>query len=645
MVVAHNLLAMNAQRQFGVVTSDNKKSTEKLSSGYKINRAADDAAGLTISEKLRSQIRGLTQASSNCQDGVSFIQIADGALEEVHSMLDRMVELTVKASNGTNTDEDRAAIQKEISELTSEINRVHESSEFNTIKTFSDNGHSPDEDLNVAPIAALMAGEIDINSFVGAGGAVENVNGTSNAGDNSFPASYSGFVDFVKDSSNNAVNKLQSTYPELFKASSSNIGIGLTLKNDAVGGTLAYASLTMVSGGGSTGMQYTMNIDTADYDPTKYASMTAEEKADLSAVIAHEMTHLVMYDTLSSKMSGGDRFPKWFIEGMAQTASGDNGWVSYQISPTSTDAEKKNYMSQIVSMPYGAGYMGTMALGLEIERTTNPSATATSANIKSGLNKLFEEMVNQQKAGNGIDADAAINTVTGGKYTSFSDFADKFRAASPDLYKAFDDILQARGTTGGGSLLDDLNKSELDVFGTLNAAIPASYKLDPDHTGVMNSFGAAALPSVPLAGGGVGGGGSADNGEDIIIQAGAANRTEQQIALKRFDMSATAIFGSGMVNCSTQDLAKKSIATVNEGIARVSKVRSYYGAMQNRLEHTIKNLDNIVENTTAAESQIRDTDMASEMVKYTKNNILMQAGQAMMAQANQSTQGVLSLLQ
>lgn len=644
MVIAHNVLAMNAQRQFGIVSTDSKKNTEKLSSGYKINRAADDAAGLTISEKMRSQIRGLTQASTNCQDGVSFIQIADGALEEVHSMLDRMVELTVKASNGTNTDEDREAIQDEITALTSEINRVHESSEFNTIRTFSDNGHSPDEDFNSAPISALMSGEITIDSFIGSSGSVESITGTTTAGDNNFPASYTDFVNFVKDASSNAVNKLKSIYGELFKASSEDIGIGLTLKKEAPGGTLAYASVSMIGNGTSTGMQYTMNVDIADYDPTKFSQMSDTDKADLAAVIAHEMTHLVMYDTLSSKMVGSDRFPKWFIEGMAQTASGDNGWVSYQVSPSSSDTQKKNYMSQIASMPYGAGYMGTMALGLEIARVSNPSATADSANIKDGLNKLFKEMVDQQKAGNGIDADAAINSVTGGKYTSFSDFASKFSKASPDLFTAFDDILTARGS-GAGSLLDDLNKSEYAVFNTLNNTVPSSYKLDTDHSGVMNTFGAGSLPSVPMAGGGNGGGGSTDNGEDIIIQAGAQNATEQQIALKRFDMSSTAIFGSGMVNCSTQENAKNSIAVVNEGIARVSKVRSYYGAMQNRLEHTIRNLDNIVENTTAAESQIRDTDMATEMVKFSKNNILMQAGQAMMAQANQSTQGVLSLLQ
>ena len=133
MVVQHNMQAMNANRQLGVTTEGQKKVTEKLSSGYKVNRAADDAAGLTISEKMRSQIRGLTQASSNAQDGVSCVQTAEGALAEVHSMLQRMNELAVKASNGTNTSADRLAIEKEVSALSSEISRVAQSTQFNTL--------------------------------------------------------------------------------------------------------------------------------------------------------------------------------------------------------------------------------------------------------------------------------------------------------------------------------------------------------------------------------------------------------------------------------------------------------------------------------------------------------------------------------
>ena len=140
MVISHNLLAMNAQRQFNITGTQKKKSTEKLASGYKINRAADDAAGLAISEKMRMQIRGLDQGARNTQDGISLLQVADGALSEVHDMLHRMNELSIQAANGTNTDSDREAIQQEISQIKSEIDRISDTTEFNTRKLFKDDG-------------------------------------------------------------------------------------------------------------------------------------------------------------------------------------------------------------------------------------------------------------------------------------------------------------------------------------------------------------------------------------------------------------------------------------------------------------------------------------------------------------------------
>ena len=157
MVVQHNMTAMNSNRQLGVTTTSQAKVTEKLSSGYKINRAADDAAGLTISEKMRSQIRGLTQASTNAQDGVSCVQTAEGALSEVHSMLQRMNELAVKSANGTNTTADRVAIQKEVSALLCEIDRVKESTQFNTLSLL--NGNFSEGALKTVQVGAANKAE------------------------------------------------------------------------------------------------------------------------------------------------------------------------------------------------------------------------------------------------------------------------------------------------------------------------------------------------------------------------------------------------------------------------------------------------------------------------------------------------------
>jgi len=184
MVVQHNMQAMNANRQLGVTTDSQRKVTEKLSSGYKVNRAADDAAGLTISEKMRSQIRGLTQASSNAQDGVSVVQTAEGALTEVHSMLQRMNELAVKASNGTNTTADRVAIQSEISALTTEISRVAESTQFNTLDllkgTFNKDiqvgaANKSEQRINIT-ISAMSATGLAVNNVK-----VSTISGARNA--------------------------------------------------------------------------------------------------------------------------------------------------------------------------------------------------------------------------------------------------------------------------------------------------------------------------------------------------------------------------------------------------------------------------------------------------------------------------------
>lgn len=640
---------MNAQRQLGNVSTDIAKNTEKLSSGYRINRAADDAAGLSISEKMRKQIRGLSQASENSQHGVSFVQIADGALTEVHDMLDRMVELTVQAANGTNSSFDRSAIQKEIDQLTKEINRVQETTQFNKIPVFSENGHSPDEGIfnsNIISAAVLDTGSskftfayIDSNgqaSITESSAATGKVNNGLNKD----------FADFVVNAASSAASKIITAYPSLAKASS-NVKIGLNVQNiDGKNNTLASAQLSMRYTSEWTQMTYTMNIDSSDYNPASFSSMSDAQKADLAATIAHEMTHLIMQDTLTGGMIGDNTFPTWFIEGTAQTSSGDGGWVSGGITSGSTDNQVKNYMGKLDSLPYGAGYLATMALGYEVAKANNLGNSYNSETIKKGLDKLFETLISQGQKQN---LSTAINTATIGKYNSLQSFENSFKSGKADLLNDVKNILTQKNVSNNkesGSLLaGSLGEAQSVTFKPANITnvTGVKYVLDPAATAFANSFG-TGFPTVPQPVRGARHGVS-EGGEDINVHAGADADMTNKIAIKRYDISAMAIFDGDKVDVMTEDSATKSIDIVGMAKERVSRVRSYYGAIQNRLEHTIKNLDNVVENTTAAESQIRDTDMASEMVKYTKNNILKQAGQSMLTQANQSTQGVLSLLQ
>ena len=649
MVISHNLQAMNAQRQLGNVSTDIAKNTEKLSSGYRINRAADDAAGLSISEKMRKQIRGLSQASENSQHGVSFVQIADGALTEVHDMLDRMVELTVQAANGTNSSFDRSAIQKEIDQLTKEINRVQETTQFNKIPVFSENGHSPDEGIfnsNIISAAILDTGSSKFTfAYMDSTGNTVNTQETTATGKVNSGLNKD-FADFVVNAASSAAAKITSAYPSLATASS-NVTIGLNVQNiDGPNGTLASAQLSMRYTNAWTQMTYTMNIDSSDYNPASFDTMSDAQKADLAATIAHEMTHLIMQDTLTGGMIGDNRFPTWFIEGTAQTSSGDGGWVSGGITSGSIDNQVKNYMGKLDSLPYGAGYLATMALGYEVAKAQKSVSTVDSSTIKDGLNTLFDELVKQGQKQNLSDA---IKSATKGNYNSLQAFENSFKNGDSDLLNVVKSILTQKNASNNpesGSLLaGSLGEAQSVTFKPANITnvTGVKYVLDPAATAFANSFG-AGFPTVPQPVRGARHGVS-EGGEDINVHAGADADMTNKIAIKRYDISAMAIFGGDKVDVMTEDSATKSIDIVGMAKERVSRVRSYYGAIQNRLEHTIKNLDNVVENTTAAESQIRDTDMASEMVKYTKNNILMQAGQSMLTQANQSTQGVMSLLQ
>ncbi len=404
MVVQHNMQAANASRMLNITANAQAKSTEKLSSGYRINRAADDAAGLSISEKMRKQIRGLDQASTNAEDGVSAVQTAEGALTEVHSMLQRMNELAVQASNGTNSESDRSAIQSEIDQLTTEIDRVAETTKFNETYLLKGNGSDKTMTLNAhdAGLSGVTFGEV-------------------NPDDGTVSITFDG------------------TWTE---GNTKTIG----------------------------GKEYQIVADTA-------------------------------VDVVPDQVDAKDV----------------------------TDAEKIAAASKINKA------QAKILAGKEI---------ALASSVGADKDTQAE-----------LDDDDAPTKLTLGKVTTKN-------ALTFNLHV--------------GSDADMTNKINVNIE-----------RMDSAYLGI----------------------------KDLNVS----------------DDSGKA--------------ATYAIDAISDALQKVSDQRSSLGAIQNRLEHTIDNLDNVVENTTSAESRIRDTDMADEMVKYSKNNILTQAGQSMLAQANQSTQGVLSLLQ
>ncbi|MGN1083649.1 MAG: flagellin [Lachnospiraceae bacterium] len=539
MVVQHNMQAMNANRQLGIATGAVSKSTEKLSSGYRINRAADDAAGLAISEKMRSQIRGLNQASTNAQDGISLIQTAEGALNESHSILQRMRELSVQAANGTETDDDRSNLQDEISQLQDELDRIADTTEFNTMK--------------------LLDG-----SFSGAGA------GSSTAGPK--------FGIYDGD-------------------------LGAFVTSDVVGVTVK-ATTTATAGGESAvwnagGKELTLNLaQNKTYTQNEIDNLIKNAKQEDSTATASPANVAVKFANGVYTASGA-------VTSAATVAGTKATKVGTAIADFATSGVGADTID-ITANKYGADMNVTIEItwdaedGKEEAKVKTPAAYDMSADSPGNITAGTYELKLQ----------------TGKEYTS----------------EDIEGILQKAG---------------LDVSVTLKGATP-----DEPNT-IMMTNKEAAKTTVTLAGGtGLGdedaflGQANYDTSaatDGMKLQVGA--NYGQTISFNIDNMGATALGVNGSnVRVDDQEKAASSINAIDGAIEKVSKQRSALGAIQNRLEHTISNLDTAAENLQTAESRIRDVDMAKEMVEYSKNNILSQASQSMLAQANQSNQGVLSLL-
>lgn len=711
MVLNHNLAAMNANRNLGQVSVQLGKTSEKLSSGYRINRAGDDAAGLTISEKMRSQIRGLKRASQNAEDGISFVQTTEGALNEIHSLLQRGRELCVQAANDTNQEADRAAIAQEIEALNKEVDRIAQNTEYNTMKVF----HSGKETVNSAPLQKVKDMLLQHTCMV-------NVDITYDSQDWSAAISQAAGAgkSFTQEGIDKFTKQLKDTYlPSLLGSITSKLNFATpTMDNLQIGLKMTYENNSVLAYVSSNGTKYQLGVN------LKYLTQNGDTIAmteDLATTIAHEMTHAIMFDTTTNGMmgtGGADSFPMWFIEGTAQSIGGA---IDYCQELTKTgmlgDDEKiKNWLSKMTdtSDPYHAyaqGYIGTMYLGY----VAGGGGTVSSDTIASGTNKILSDVKN------GYSLSEAIYKNTNGTYKTLQDFENKFPQDAVGFTK---DLVGAIGT-GTGSIVSPnglsgdknslLNSGVTDDFFTLDedsdyvdnpyqqngknpyngggATQTGGLKQDGTQntdaspvwngpvdggstggtggtgiggstggtggTGTGGTGGAGSGGSTGGTGGtegstgGTGGTGSGGNsgggntggtanGNGIHLQVGA--QANQSIVVYQFAVS-TKQLGLDQISVDNYENATSAISSYDNAINDVSAIRSYYGAIQNRLEHTKANLDNIAENTQAAESRIRDADIATMMVAFSKYSILQQAGEAMLAQANQSKQGVLELLQ
>ncbi|MBM7664867.1 flagellin [Solibacillus kalamii] len=502
MRINHNIAALNTHRQLNAASTQQSKSMEKLSSGMRINKAGDDAAGLAISEKMRGQIRGLDMASKNAQDGISMIQTAEGALNETHDILQRMRELAVQAGNDTNTDSDRGEIQKEINQLTSEINRIGNTTEFNTKKLL--NGGK--EDLATTTVTAGVTevtgvtavtevkGEytLDLTGITGGNVVIdgETITSTANLAD----------TEAAIKANTNLANKYDFS------------GTGATFKLTQKTGNDTGATVDTTGATGVTGTGFTEDT----------AGVTGVTGVTAVAAVAGKFS----FDLDISKLSDGQKLTIGDDE-YEFKADGSGDFKDFAELQTAIGADGKYTAAQTDNT-----ITLTQATGTESDAAAPQVAVKTGDNFTANLQIGANESQSMGITINDMRASALKITGTGDGFTSTKDVSN--------------------GTDSTGT------ESGLDVSSAANAA--------------------------------------------------------------------------------------KAITTIQSAIDTVSAERSKLGANQNRLEHTINNLNTSSENLTAAESRIRDVDMAKEMMEQTKNSILSQAAQAMLAQANQQPQGVLQLL-
>ncbi len=572
MVVQHNLKAMNSNRMLGVTQKTVAGSTEKLSSGYKINRAADNAAGLSISEKMRKQIRGLTQASANAEDGISSVQTAEGALQEVTDMLQRMNELAVQAANGTNSVTDRQYIQDEVDQLVTEIDRVAETTKFNETYLLKGDGTKATTKAFTSNYAVTYASNLGTNKA----NVEKKVNYTGESN-----------VYFVNTSSVKVANP---SMPITADVVSKGDDVTKYLQSTKAGqnGKLDSAAIN------STAYTAFKNVDISEVETVSATSATNDSKLLYMDGVISATNDAYILDTETNSVI---RVQKGQDLSEYMSISDDKSSASMKEQYRMLDEVVTDDASTTALNGTG-GNLGQTTFGHKLQGTAVKTADIQTKNEF----KLAEEAKKLYDADGKEVSGVALNKYfdengqyTGGLYSDSQATKAVLSDNDPNVDTA---------KNGEDKISTYITKNYADVTADLSFSLHVgadSARTNKIHTNIQ-SMSSAAL--------------------------GVNKLSSKLVGI---------VDGSG-------DNATDAIDVIANALQKVSTQRSALGAVQNRLEHTIKNLDNVVENTTSAESAIRDTDMATEMVKYSNANILSQAGQSMLAQANQSNQGVLSIL-
>lgn len=621
MIIQHNMEAANAQRQYKINVGEKSRTVEKLSSGYRINRAADDAAGLTISEEMRSQIRGLEKACRNVQDGSSLVQTADGALNEIHSINQRQRELLVQAANDTNTDADRESIDMEIWMLNEEKDRIYNDTEFNTIKIFKGkdqiidgpktttvtNETWPINDTSTSVKKAVIWVEKNTTPPQDVHTQTQRV----------VPGQFSSTYTETEE-----LNKKMPDGHDIFDEKSIYTTTGYTdiytdtldIKYQKQGKDSKYTNLQkpkdMVGGNGYINVY--------------------NEAGNLSLSCAMSQLGVKLDDDLVGCSMYYD--PK-ITKSTTSSPDGNVAETTFQLGKNVTLVQKieliKNGDEQSYNISYalnnGDAQPHKLDVRLAFDTMNTPIESVKNKNPYKLENDDAEIEINGDNKGTGT-----FKTVLG---------------AIDDLYDTWDDskvIENVSGIvhTGTGFWWEDNtipagNKIDL---GSVTYG-PIKLKKDPYEVTTTTDSQRQRKQTETITTET-----STIQPEYLDIQAGA--NAWQNIPIRLYDLSTVKLKENvGDTDPVSAFHAADSLKHLDRVIDKISSIRSYYGAMQNRLGSAYNNNANYSENISASESRIRDTDMENELVTNSKYNILQQAGEALIAQANQNKQGVLELLQ
>ena len=559
MRIQHNIMAMNAYRNYTNSTSALSKNLEKLSSGYKINRAGDDAAGLAISEKMRAQITGLEVAQKNAKDGISLVQTAEGALTEVHDMLNRMVELANQSANGTYDNEtDRDNLQKEMDQLKSEIDRIADSANFNGIK--------------------LLDGSLDAE---GTGGGADI---TVNFG---------------------------SVTPYEAGISNANPEFSVSLDGLEVVAKGATASATKAN------VKITINVGSATISLTKASAAVGSAVSSWALAASSASRNITL---------GGVKYTYSLSSGALEfkLATGETLSASDTLNPAFD-----------VSVSAGNGANITSDLINKGTQVINEGALSSADKPATATFEVTKDML----------ADGA--TIKIGNQTFTIDYS-KSKAEATGVTIGVKDLLDENGNLDNGDISEVLSRitkagsgNKVFTIGN-NGKNQITLQSKTDYTDVASQ--AAKLDTADEVKAQVAVNPPTQAGKALTLQIGDTSDSYNKLTVSVQDMHTDSL-GIDDISIATQEAAQTAVDRIKAAINTVSSVRGTLGATQNRLDHTINNLSVMEENIQDAESTIRDTDVAEEMMAYTKNNILVQSAQAMLAQANQVPQGVLQLLQ